>query len=167
MSLRTLVNADIGYQLSENLDFSLTEAEYKGWGVRELTDGAGNGQADRIYARTLTLAASANQDIDLNGALLNPIGGPGVFARVKAIAIRAADTNTNNVVVKPAAANGFLGPFGAAAHQISIQPAGRAILLAPNAGWTVVAGTGDLLNVANSGAGTPVTFDIIVIGTSA
>jgi hypothetical protein len=30
----------------------------------------------------------------------------------------------------------------------------------------VTAGTGDILQVANSGAGTSVTYDIIVIGTT-
>mgnify|MGYP000488088098 CR=1 FL=1 len=64
-------------------------------------------------------------------------------------------------------AYGFVGPFGSATHTVALPPGGNLILTAPASGWTVTAGTGDLLRVANSGAGTSVTFDIIIIGTSA
>ncbi|MCL4822566.1 MAG: hypothetical protein KJ067_25870, partial [Vicinamibacteria bacterium] len=114
-----------------------------------------------------TLAASANEDLDLAGSLVDAFGAVVSFAKVRALRIKAAPENTNNVVVKPGAANGFLGPFGAAAHTLTLPPGGEVLLVAPVAGWTVTPATGDLLNVANSGAGTSVTYEIEVLGASA
>lgn len=166
MGLSATIDAQIAYNLSGSPDFGAASHKYDGWGTRDLSSGVAAQQADRIYSKTITLAASANQDIDLAGALLDPIGGSAVFAKVKAIAIRARDANTNNVVVGAAASNGFVGPFGAATHTIAVPPGGNMMITAPASGWAVTAGTGDLLRVANSGAGTSVTFDLIIIGTS-
>jgi hypothetical protein len=130
--------------------------------------GTSNGQADRVFMDNRTLAASAAEDLDLaGGSLIDPVGGALTFVEVTEIIIRASSANTNNVVVSPAAANGFLGPFGAATHTIAIQPGGQIRLSAPNAGWTVTPGTGDLLHIANSGAGTSVSYDVIILGRSA
>ncbi len=38
------------------------------------------------------------------------------------------------------------------------------MLVHPGAGWTVPAGTGDLLHFLNGGAGTPVSYDVILLG---
>lgn len=167
MPLSAIIDAQISFELTGAPDFGNNLHRYTGWGTKELANGTGAGQADRVYAKTITLAASGNQDIDLNGALLDTLGGPAVFAKVKAIAVRARDTNVNNVIVGAAAANGFIGPFGAATHTVAVQPGGMLVISAPGAGWTVTAATADLLRVANSGAGTSVTFDIVIVGTSA
>lgn len=167
MPLSAIIDAQISFELTGAPDFGENLARVPGWGNREIPNGTGIGQADRVYHKTITLAASANQDIDLNGALLDALGGPAVFAKVKAIAVRARDTNTNNVVVGGASANGFVGPFGAVAHTVAVPPGGMFVISAPGAGWNVTAATADLLRVANSGAGTSVTLDIVVIGTSA
>jgi hypothetical protein len=39
--------------------------------------------------------------------------------------------------------------------------------MAPVSGWAVIAGTGDILKFANSGGTTGVTYDIVIVGTSA
>jgi hypothetical protein len=79
------------------------------------------------------------------------------LTKVKILRIRAATANTNDVVVGGAAANAFLGPFADATDKIAIQARRRGCcLIAPNAGYTVIAGTGDQLKIANSGAGTGV-----------
>ena len=135
--------------------------------LAELGTGTAASKADKIFLDARTLAASANEDPDLAGALTDPFGVAVVFAKVKAILIRAAAGNTNSVVVKPAAATGFLGPFGAATHTITIPPGGAMLLAAPVGGWAVAAGSADLINIANSGAGTGVTYTITVLGTSA
>lgn len=131
-----------------------------------LSSGTGTNAVDLEYISQLTLAASANSDYDLRGVLVDAFGATTSFAKVKGLYMFAAAANTNNVIVKPATTNGFLGPFGAAAHQVSIPPGGSLQLTAPGAGWTVTAGTGDLINIANSGAGSSVTFDLHIIGTS-
>lgn len=166
MGLSAIVDAQVMFENTGNPALGSNVHKYQGWGVRELADGTGTGQANRVFSQTITLAASANQDLDLNGALVDALGGPAVFARVKAIAINARAANTNNVVVGAAAANGFVGPFGAATHTVAVPPGGQFVISHPGAGWTVTAATADLLRVANSGAGTPVTLDIVIVGTS-
>jgi len=129
------------------------------------TPGNGHGQANIVFADTRTIAASSNDDLDLAGVLSAVFGGTITFAVVRAIMVRAAAANTNNVVVSPAAANGFLGPFGAAAHTVTLRPGDEFLITNRNAGWAVTAGTADLLRIANSGSGTPVNYDIIIIGS--
>lgn len=135
-----------------------------------LTDGTTAGKADRIFHDTRTLAASATEDLDLAGVLTDPLGAVLNFARIKGLIIVAAAANVNNVVVGGAATNGFVSPFGAAAHTVTVRPGATLALLAGSGdatGYAVTAATGDLLKVANSGAGSTVTYDVIVIGASA
>lgn len=133
----------------------------------ELLSGTGTNQADKAFADTRTLAASANEDLDLAGALLDPFGITLNFVKIKGIYVRAAPGNTNSVIVKPAAANGFTGPFGGTTPSLTLPPGGYLVLAAPVGGWTVTAGTGDKINFANSAGSTSVTYDAVFIGTSA
>lgn len=138
------------FQLSERVEFS---------------PGAAAGQANIVFSDTRTIAASSNDDLDLNGSLPGSLSGTVGFTLVRAIIIRAAAGNTNNVVVGGAASNQFVGPFGAAAHTLAIRPGDELFITNRGPGWTVTPGTGDLLRIANGGAGTPVTYDIIIIGS--
>jgi hypothetical protein len=165
--LKTKLKAAVAFELTGTPDFGVTKAEYGGFADYDLKNGTGSDQADRVFADTRTLNPSSNEDLDLADPLLDPIGGAAAFAKVKAIIVRAAATNTNNVVVGGAATNAFVGGFGAAAHTFAVPPGGVFMVSAPKGGWTVTPGTGDLLRIANSGGGTAVTYDITVIGTSA
>jgi hypothetical protein len=127
--------------------------------------GTGNSQANLVFADTRTIAASSNDDLDLAGVLAGVFGGTLGFAVVRAIIIRAAAGNTNNVVIGAAASNQFVGPFGAATHTVTLRPGDEFVVTNRNAGWAVTAGTGDLLRIANSGSGTPVNYDIVIIGS--
>jgi hypothetical protein len=127
--------------------------------------GALAGQANIVFTDNRTIAASANDDLDLNGALPGVFGGTIAFTAIRAIIIRAAAGNTNDLVIGPAATNGFLGPFGAAAHTVRVRPGDEFMITNRAAGWTVTPATGDLLRIANGGAGTPVSYDIIIIGS--
>lgn len=136
----------------------------------ELASGTGAGQADKIFADTRTLAASASEDLDLAGVLADPLGSLVTFVKIKALIIRAAAGNTNNVIVGGATTNGFVAWAGGATHTVTVRPGGLFALVAGDAdasGYAVTAGTADLLKIANSGAGTSVSYDILVIGTSA
>lgn len=135
--------------------------------ARQFTTGTANGQADRIFTDTRTIAASGSESLDLAGSLADPLGGTAVFAEIVAIEIRAAAGNTNNVVVGGAASNAWVGPFGAADNTFAVPPGGVLVFNHPGAGWAVTAGTGDLLQVANSGSGTGVTYDVVIVGRSA
>ncbi len=133
-----------------------------------LASGTGANQADLLFSDTRTLSASSSEDLDLAASLADVFGATLTFVKVKAIIIRADPGNTNNVIVGGAASNQFVGPFGSATHTIAIAPGGFfAICRGDVTGWGVTAGTGDLLKIANSGSGSSVSYDIIIIGTSA
>ena len=135
----------------------------------ELATGTGAGQADLLFSDQRTLAASANEDLDLAGVLADALGATLTFARVKGLYVAAAAGNTNNVVVGDAATNTWAALLGTDGT-VALRP-GAFLLVAVGAadatGYAVTAGTGDLLRVANSGGGTTVTYDIVVVGASA
>lgn len=129
-----------------------------------LADGSGSGQASKAYAATRVVASGANDDIDLAGVLTDIFGAALSFATVKAINIRADAANTTNLTVSAAPTNGFGGPFGAAAHTLQVRPGGAFLVAAPQTGWTVTPGTGDILRIANA-AGASATYTIEIVGT--
>ena len=131
----------------------------------QLESGTGSGQASKLFSDERTLAASATENLDLAASLIDAFGATITFASIKAIYIEAADGNTNDVVIGGAESNAFVGPFGDATDKIKIRPGGRFVWAAPKTGFAVTAGTGDILLVANGGAGTPVTYRIVLIGT--
>lgn len=131
-------------------------------------DGAGANQADRLFTDRRTLAASGTEDLDLAGVLTDIFGATLTFARIRALIIAADEGNTNDVVVGGAAANGWITWVGGATHTVTVRPGGLIVAAAPDAtGYVVTAGTGDLLHVANSGAGTGVTYDVVLLGSAA
>jgi hypothetical protein len=133
-----------------------------------LTTGTGASQADKLYTAQITLPASSGQDIDLAGVLSDPFSVALTMVKLKAIAIRANALNTNNVNLTRPAANGVPWLL-AAGDGIAIGPGGIFVAVNPGAAGlgTVTPATGDLIRVDNSGAGSSVTFDIVLIGTSA
>lgn len=132
-----------------------------------LATGTGSGQADLLYAGTRTLALSTSEDLDLAGGLTDVFGASLTFVKVKYIYIKAASGNTNTVIMGGAASNQFVGPFGSAAYTLVLQPGQWMEFAHPTTGWTVTPATGDLLKVLNGGAGTSVTYDLVIAGTSA
>jgi hypothetical protein len=139
----------------------------KDWSV-SFADGAAAGQANVVWQATRTIAASGTDDLDLAGSLTNALGST-VFAKVKSLTVVAATGNTNNVVVGGAPSNTWIGPFGDATDKLVVRPGGAQQIGVGEGdlnAYAVTAATGDILRVANSGAGTSVTYDIIVIGTA-
>ena len=129
-----------------------------------LSSGTGSNQASNQFHDQRTLTASSSENLDLAGALTNGFGQTLTFTAIKAIIIHASSANTNNVVVGGAGSNGFTTWSTATDSTVSLPPNGTLILVNPGSGWSVTAGTGDLLKVANSGAGTSVVYDVILIG---
>lgn len=146
-----------------------SSAKSEGINIKKLLQFSGGngalGLADVCYHAKLNRAGSANADIDLSGVLTDAFGALVANAEVMAIIVLADAANVNNVQMKPGAANGFLGPFGAAANVVSIEP-GDAICLMSTKGWAVTNATGDLLNFANSSSGTAVNFEVLIVGRS-
>lgn len=136
--------------------------------LKAITLGSGTGanQVDRLFTDRRTLAASASEDLDLAGVLSDAFGATLTFAKLKALLVIADTANTNNVNVTRPASNG-VPLFLAAGDGIPVLPGGLFAWVGPGAGVAVTAGTGDLVTVANSGAGTSVTYDVYALGTSA
>jgi hypothetical protein len=136
--------------------------------ITPLGSGTGANQADKMYAATRTLALSTGEDLDLAGTLTDAFGAVITFARIKAMIFRAAVGNTNNVIVGNAASNGFISWCGSATDKVTVRPGGTFALIAPDAtAYAVTPATADLLHVLNGGAGTPVTYDVVILGSSA
>lgn len=131
------------------------------------TAGTGVGQVDKAFSDTRTLAASATENLDLAGVLTDTLGAALTFVKVRLIMIFANAANVNDVVVGGAATNTFVGVFNATTDKIRVKPGGAFLWAAPNDGATVTPATGDILLVANGGAGTSVTYDVVILGTSA
>lgn len=129
-------------------------------------DGAGAGAVNLLFHDQRTLAASATENLDLAGTLADKFGQTLTFARIKAVLVVAATGNTNNVNVTQPASNG-VPVFLAAGDGVGIRPGGMFLWVAPDAaGAVVTAGTGDLLTVTNSAAGTSVTYDVLILGAA-
>lgn len=132
----------------------------------EFLSGTTAGKVDRVFSDERTLAASASETLDLAGSLLDTFGATITFAKVDAIHVKAADANVGDIIIGNAASNGFVGPFGAATHTIAVKPGGSITLVAPQGGWTVTAGTGDLLKVLNGSGSASSTYRIVLLGRS-
>lgn len=168
--LSTNLLIDLQAAHSPNTAFDLVGANgtHKLQNLFALASGVGAGQADRIFSDQRTIAPSGTDDLDLTGTLVDIFGATISMARVKLIEVRAAAANVNNVVIGAAAANQFFGPYGANTHTENVRPGGLSLKIATDAtAWVVTAGTGDLLRIANGGAGTSVVYDIVIIGASA
>lgn len=170
MALTSTLSVAASAELTSALDLTTSSAPLNVRKAVQLTSGTGAGQADKVFSDRRTLAASAAEDLDLAGVLLDAFGAAITFARIKGMVISAAAANTNNVIVGNATSNGFVSWVGGAAHTVTVRPGGTLALIAGQndaTGYAVTAGTADLLHIANSGAGTSVTYDVVLIGASA
>jgi hypothetical protein len=132
--------------------------------LRFVAGTATQNESDILYSASRTLAASATEDLDLTGTLTDAFGTTVAAAEVMAVFIKAKSTNTNNVVIGAAGSNPWVGALNSTGT-ITLK-AGDWVCLGSKAGFVVTATTGDLLKVANSAAGSSVSYEIVVIGRS-
>jgi hypothetical protein len=165
-SLTSRIEIQVTAKLSSQLDLVAAEAPLAKQVLLDLTNGTGTNQANTIWSDQRTIAPSTTEDLDIvGGGLTDAFGVAFAPVKVKALIVCASSGNTNNVVLGGDA--NAVPILSAAATTVSIQPKGCFVLTAPaTPGIAVTAGTGDIIQVANSGAGTSVTYDIIVIGTT-
>lgn len=167
MPLTTTLKLDLASTLTTALDLVTAQAPLSYPRRYTWATGTSADQADLIFTDQRTLTASTNENLDLAGSLTSAFGATLTFVKLKALLVYAATANANNVRVTRPATNG-VPLFLAASDGIDVLPGGTFLWVAPNAAAvTVTASTGDLINVANSGAGTSVTYDVVIIGTSA
>ena len=165
MTLTLTLTASIAGRAQSDGDLTSVAADINNIRKISYRTGSGANQANQFFSDRRTLAASTSEDLDLSGALTDAFGASIAFTKVKAIQVTAPTTNTNDVVIGGAAANAFVGPFGASTHKVSVPPGGVVTLANPTAaGWTVTAATGDLLKIANSAAGSSVDYEIVIVG---
>lgn len=165
-SMLVQVKADL---TSSSFDFTTPSAGLSRAYQVLLANGTAAGQADQIWHDQRTLAASATEDLDLAGVLVNALGATVTFARIKGLLVAAAAGNTNNVVVGAAATNAWATLLNATGT-LTLRPGDLVVAMAGQAnatGWAVTAGTGDLLKVANSAGGSSVIYDIVLLGVTA
>jgi hypothetical protein len=169
MGLASLVSLNV--QATQDSTLDLGKAAFNASKTYSVSyqNGTAAGQANKLFTDTRTIAASSNDDLDLNGVLTDAFGGSLALLRVKGLIVAAAAGNTNDVVVG-AASNPWLAPFGAGTHTLKVKPGAVLALFAgltDATAWPVIAATGDVLRIANGGAGTPVTYDVVIIGADA
>lgn len=135
-----------------------------------LTAGTGNQQGNLHWHDERTLAAGANDDLDLAGGLV--LAGPAAnqtltFTRVKQVlvVIDAADGTKRLRVGPQGVANAFQGWEGGVAAGNYAEFYDHFTLGHRWAGWTVTAGTGDILRINNPSA-VSVTYRIYLNGLS-
>lgn len=131
--------------------------------------GTGANQADLMWADAArSINAASNDDLDLTGGLTDALGNTVTMLRIKQIYIKNNETTAGRVLrVGAAGTNPISTLFGATADYIIIPPTGWLWLATGDAtAWALTGGSADVLRVANPGA-SAVTYDIIVIGSSA
>lgn len=166
-SLATSVVFSVGGNFANDLDLGTDPTyNFKAGRTLNLANGTGASQADKVFADQRTIAASTTEDLDISaGGLTDAFGTTFTLAELKVLMVCASSANTNNVVLGGDAAS---VPFlSTAATTVSIKPGGCFMLADPSAGGIAVTdSTGDVIQVANGGAGTTVTYDIVMIGSS-
>jgi hypothetical protein len=166
-TLKATVTAQIEATFRNVLDLGTPTDNFLKRTKIALSNGTGANAADLMFHDTRTINASSNEDLDLAGSLAGPFGASQVFVELRAVLISAAAGNTNNVRVTRPASNG-VPLFLAASDGIDVPPGGVFLWSCPADGKVAVtAGTGDLLNIANSSSGTSVTYDVVILGSSA
>jgi len=165
-TLKTTVTARIEGTFKNLLDLSAPVDNFVIAAAIQLASGTGSAQADLLFHDQRTLAASGTEDLDLAGVLASPFGATLTFVELRGIVIKASATNTNNVNFTRPAANG-VPLFLAASDGIPIPPGGVFLWSCPADGKVpVTAATGDLITLTNAAAGTSVTYDVVIVGTS-
>lgn len=132
----------------------------------QVVTGVGSGQADKAYVANLSLAASANADIDVVSGIIDVFGVAIASAKLKLFAVYAADANPGTITLSRPAANGVT--IFAAASDAIVLAAGALFAYGNKlAGHTLAAGTGDLLNVVAAATAGTYNYTVAVVTTSA
>jgi hypothetical protein len=165
-TLQSSLAVTLAATLANTVDGGSVQAPLRAGKSLSFDNGTASGQANQAFIDSRQIAASGTDPIDLSGVLTNALGASVLLTKVKALVIVADAANVNDVVVGGAASNGFATPFGDPTDKVKVPPGGVLVLAAPAAGFTVTPGTGDILQIANGGAGTAVNYTIAVIGVA-
>lgn len=132
----------------------------------QFASGTGADQADIVFADSRNILASGNDDLDLAGVLSGAFGV--VITAAEVVGLLVINKSLTQTLSVGGGSNPWAGPWGAAGDIVKIGPRGVLALFSPDANGlgAVVAGTGDILRVAN-GAGGAADYDIGILARSA
>lgn len=139
--------------------------------VMSLVNGTGANQFDLAYVAERTVASASNDDIDLAGVLTDALGNVITAAELVALVIinkqKDGTANTTDLTIG-AGPNPMIGFLGGTTPTLGpIKPGGIFMLASPSAAGigAVVAGTGDILRIANS-SGAQAKYQIALLARS-
>jgi hypothetical protein len=159
----TLENDQTIFESSVPISFSHTIS---------LANGTAIDQADRIYYARRSVTSGVPDEIDLAGALTNPLGTTVTFAKIKLMVVANRSTTAANILEVGGDAAAVAAMFGAAPDTIKVapgstsNPVGFLALASPSlAGYAVTGTTADIIEF-KAAAGT-ISYDVLIVGTSA
>lgn len=166
LTVTGLLDIAVFYTSPTSFDFQTPNGDFRFSRPFALTSGTGVNQGDLVFVDQRTVNASTNDDLDLAGVLTNVFGATVTFARIKGLFVYSNPANTQTFAV-----GGGSNPFSTwvtgTTPAVTVRPGGLFALTAPDAtAYAVTAATADILRIAN-GAGSPITYDILLIGASA
>lgn len=167
-TLTASVKLNVTAALSNALDIGTANFTVNETFSQSFANGTGASQANQVWSDTRQIAASGNDDLDLAGGLTNALGTSLTFTSIKGIFVKAAATNTNNLIIGAEGSAVFGTFFGDDSDTLILPPGTFLGLCNPNAdGYVVTATTGDMLRFTNSAGSTVVDYDVIFIGETA
>lgn len=132
-----------------------------------LANGTGASQADIIWWDTRTVGAGANDDLDLNGTLIDAFGNTVDLLHVKGIFISSTATVAADTLSLGAEGVAeWVSWVGGAGDKLVVGAGGVFLLTSPITGYVMVGAASDTLRIHNDSGANAVTYTIIVWGTS-
>ena len=162
LTAKMTINASGKY--TKALDLTTVKDTLSKTYTHSLADGTSSSQADQQWHDMRNLAASGTDSLDLT-ALSDAFGATLTFAKVRGLIIHNL-SGVQTLTVGNASSSAWVGPFGAAAHTISVKPGATQVLVMDGAGYSVTASSASTLLITNA-ASSACSYDIIIWGTSA
>ena len=166
-TLRSKVEVQLGWTWRDRIGPFVVTDDNRLRSVKELSDGAGTGQADVVWhAGGQTLAAGQSMTLEL-AALVQSVFNDTILiplARVKAILI--VNKNASGIaflLVGAAGTDEFSAPFGMLGDTVKVMPASPLLLANLGEGWSVEPGHELLMLQAIGG---DIVFDIAILGAA-
>lgn len=167
-SLTADVRGSLAWLFSETLALSMVSDQATLEFALALEDGAGAGQANRLWHAERTLAAESHEDLPLSALPQTLFGLPVDVALISVKALLAINLSVGPgpiLRVGGAGVGAWAGPWSDDDEAVlELGPGGCLLLCHPGAGWPVVEGTADLLRIDNPGSAAA-TYRLAVIGT--
>lgn len=114
-----------------------------------------------VFHERRTLASGGSYAYDLAGGIVDHFGVLRTFSKVKRIILLNLSTANSSILELGAGSNAFAAWLGASGDIVTVHPGGDFIIGSPLLGYTVTAGTADILTVT---AGDVTQYDIAIIG---